>query len=688
MAFALVFSNGGGGHSHGFDPKTTPIRDLKDRVSLELHLSITPQEKLNQIDSVSIKIFNPNGPLHDQKAYLYPDGKDYFFVAGLKKDTQYRIEWILNETSGKKHVADFDFVFSKALKAHGSHGINWYLGLTAILIAGCMGFYLGKKKNFVRPSVFVLVSGGILLLPSGTGVFAHGGGGHSHGSEEKSDTQHEDQISGEVFSGQKKVAGYTLDFHAAVFKQSPGRIWISKSYSQVLGIERQEVSESSGKIELTVQGEVKPAPDKLIEVFPLASGKIRKVFAQEGAKLKKGQALATIFSREALSVQNEITSIRVEKSKVLDQLARVKQGKSLAKNELGRVNQLVKMGALSKPPLQKAEAELSREKEDLANLSADLKNAKKSRELEKKNLERDKKLFDLGLISRRELEAVEKRVLEANNSVDKLKLRVSQTQKQLELAKKQVQIEKQKFQSGVLNKRGLEEAESKLKQLSTQTNSLMKILGDIKKKETLLKKKLKAFRFSKGSGSDYVIDSPISGEVIFRNADIGEVVDDSKLLFKILDSSKFWVVGEVFESDLERIKVGQNCTISQTGSLDKGIEGKISYIGKAIDPSKRTLPIRIEVQNTGGQLKAFQKVHIGISSDESDSVVRIPSGSIIESGKDSFVYLWSEPFYRRIKVTTGKKIGQSVEVLEGLLPGDGIALRGIEQIKSLGEGEK
>ncbi len=79
------------------------------------------------------------------------------------------------------------------------------------------------------------------------------------------------------------------------------------------------------------------------------------------------------------------------------------------------------------------------------------------------------------------------------------------------------------------------------------------------------------------------VTSPISGSVIERAATQGEVVGPEKPLFTVADLSKLWVIIDIYEKDLGRIKSGTAVKVSTTAYAEKSFRGFISYLGEVMD---------------------------------------------------------------------------------------------------------
>src|SRR5262249_53283747 len=93
------------------------------------------------------------------------------------------------------------------------------------------------------------------------------------------------------------------------------------------------------------------------------------------------------------------------------------------------------------------------------------------------------------------------------------------------------------------------------------------------------------------------VPAPISGTVISRTVNSGEVVATGKELFRVADLSTVWVLGQIYEKDLATVREGTPAVITTPAYPARTFNGRVSYIDPRIDPQTRTAQVRIEVPN-------------------------------------------------------------------------------------------
>ena len=124
--------------------------------------------------------------------------------------------------------------------------------------------------------------------------------------------------------------------------------------------------------------------------------------------------------------------------------------------------------------------------------------------------------------------------------------------------------------------------------------------------------------------------SPASGIVITRDVVPGNIYDDDDTLLVIEPLDHLWVWGNVFESDLGLIKLGQSWEIQFPFQAER-LHGKVEYISNNVDPGTHAVRVRTSIANTEGRIKSDMLVRgsLEISPDPKRTVVpRTRSSSV------------------------------------------------------------
>jgi Cu(I)/Ag(I) efflux system membrane fusion protein len=167
--------------------------------------------------------------------------------------------------------------------------------------------------------------------------------------------------------------------------------------------------------------------------------------------------------------------------------------------------------------------------------------------------------------------------------------------------------------------------------------------------------------------------APISGFVMAKNVVQGARVGPSDALFDIADLSVVWVIADVYEYELPRLRVGQKATLTLSYWPDKSWRGRVSFVFPTVDEKTRTVKVRIEVENPRTELKPEMFADVNISAPARQSLV-VPEDAIIDTGtrKVVFVALGEGKLAPR-EVQTGDTSHGVVEIRSGLHEGDEVA---------------
>ena len=166
------------------------------------------------------------------------------------------------------------------------------------------------------------------------------------------------------------------------------------------------------------------------------------------------------------------------------------------------------------------------------------------------------------------------------------------------------------------------------------------------------------------------VRSPFSGYVLDKTVVIGQFINPDQNLFTIADLSKVWVLADVYERDLENIKIGQTARMTTSAYPGESFEGKISFIYPSVSEQTRTLKIRIEFSNASFRLKPGLYVDIDLA-DQGDGVLAVPADAVMDGGDRQYAFVVHEGTHfepRLLKL--GRSSDDYFEVLSGLSEGE------------------
>ena len=170
--------------------------------------------------------------------------------------------------------------------------------------------------------------------------------------------------------------------------------------------------------------------------------------------------------------------------------------------------------------------------------------------------------------------------------------------------------------------------------------------------------------------------SPASGYVTSRNAFPGQKVAPETELYAISDLSRIWIMADAFEVDLPKVSVGQSAWVTPAGGSGAGFAARVAYIQPQIDPTTRTLKVRLEADNPNLRLKPDMFVNVELKIGLPGRVT-VPADAVVNTGtrQTVFVDLGDGRLDPRA-VQVGERLGDRVQILQGLRAGERVVSSG------------
>ncbi len=176
-----------------------------------------------------------------------------------------------------------------------------------------------------------------------------------------------------------------------------------------------------------------------------------------------------------------------------------------------------------------------------------------------------------------------------------------------------------------------------------------------------------------------VIRAPINGTVVDRQVGPGQYIkpDIPNPLYLLSDLSTLWVIADVYESFLPHIRVGTPVSISVASLPDRGFSGRVSFINPAVDPTTRTVHVRIVVPNNG-LLKPEMFAKIKIGSATTEVFPAVPSGAVISVNNSTAVLVEDgHGRFRRREIKPAREENGFTLIQSGLKPGERVVTKGV-----------
>jgi membrane fusion protein, heavy metal efflux system len=145
-------------------------------------------------------------------------------------------------------------------------------------------------------------------------------------------------------------------------------------------------------------------------------------------------------------------------------------------------------------------------------------------------------------------------------------------------------------------------------------------------------------------GQSYTLRAPIGGEVIARNVNPGAEVQGQYTggtvleLFTIGELDTVWVMADVFEMDLGRVKQGTECLVKVVAYPGRVFKGIADWVSDTLDPATRTAKVRCKLDNPDRALKPEMYATAALAVDQQRTLA-LPRSAILHLGDQTMVFI-------------------------------------------------
>lgn len=176
-----------------------------------------------------------------------------------------------------------------------------------------------------------------------------------------------------------------------------------------------------------------------------------------------------------------------------------------------------------------------------------------------------------------------------------------------------------------------------------------------------------------GKSANYTVRSPINGFIISKNVNRGMQLrsDNSESLFTVGQIADVWILANVNESDIPRVRLGMAADIKTISFHDQVFKGKVDKIYNVLDPETKTMKIRIQLPNVGLMLKPEMHATVYLNFEEGNQMQAIPSQAVIFDRSKNWVMVYKG----RSKIETRpveifRSLANRTYVKSGLMDGE------------------
>lgn len=225
------------------------------------------------------------------------------------------------------------------------------------------------------------------------------------------------------------------------------------------------------------------------------------------------------------------------------------------------------------------------------------------------------------------------------------------------IASKNLAVAEDQFKAGLAAERDVVLARQELRKAQSNLGKTQKQLGI----------------YAVSKDGHYDIKAPLSGFITDKNVTQNMQYNDSNVdsFFTIADLDQVWVLANVFEADIDKVKVGYQADITTLSYPDKHFHGVVDKVFNVLDPDSKALKVRVKLDNPGYILKPEMYAQVRILNTTNRKELAVPADAVVFNDNRRYVLVYKsrkEVDTRSVEVT--KTVGNVSYVTGEVKPGD------------------
>jgi len=433
-------------------------------------------------------------------------------------------------------------------------------------------------------------------------------------------------------------------------EETPGLVEFPRASWQAAKITLQPVGKApiSQTIELT--GKVTLNEDRVAHIYPLVEGRVDQVNVRLGQKVKQGELLVVVQSKEVGQAM-----LKLYEDRLLLDFAKVKDGWTQdIKNNTHALIDMIRASA----PLETIEDAFRQR--TLGSHRDTLLSAYIAYHTAQNELERLKPLASDGAVAARRLVEAEAQLNATRATLQSLveQIRQDTVQESLESVQRVKELQ---------TRVSVDEASLKIIGFSDED---LASVDPMKRGEAI---------------SHYPVVAPFDGTIISKDVVLLERVGPENQILSIADLSSVWISADIYQENLPLTQTldGKTVTVKSDAWPGQAFQAKVFYTGDVVDEASRTIALRAVADNPHGYLKPGMFVSVEVAGGSAGDVVQVPVHAVFSHGDSQFVFVHvdGDQFARR-DVVLGRRNQDAVEIVSGLQPGEIVVVEGGFAIKS------
>ena len=230
----------------------------------------------------------------------------------------------------------------------------------------------------------------------------------------------------------------------------------------------------------------------------------------------------------------------------------------------------------------------------------------------------------------------------------------------LQVAQKNLDITNELYKTNVNSQTQLLSAQNEFKRATSEVNKLKQTLSIYGANEN-------------SADAQYNVIAPIDGFVVEKNINASMEIrsDNATSLFTVSALNTIWVLADIYESDLSKVKIGDEVEITTIAYPDKIFNGTIKRIGSVLDPDSKVVKARIVLNNSDGLLKPEMFAAVKVHLHQPKKSIAIGSNSVVFLNGNNYVMVFkNKQTFEKRAVNIGHSIANKTYINAGLSVGE------------------
>lgn len=172
------------------------------------------------------------------------------------------------------------------------------------------------------------------------------------------------------------------------------------------------------------------------------------------------------------------------------------------------------------------------------------------------------------------------------------------------------------------------------------------------------------------------IKAPFSGTVGDFNLTVGQRINSGEALFRLFDTSSLLIDVGVLESEIPKIKIGNQVTIRLNAIPGRTYKGKVDFISPYIDAETKTCKVTIKIIDPDYSVKPGMFAEVYIETEVLTDRILVPKEALLVRDQRDLVFIVEDNLAKWKYVEVGEQNEKFAEIINGVNNNDSVIVEG------------